>query len=92
MFSQNLSPNIICCLGEKNYKHMIIVTTVDPEENTLKKKRAEFLQKVKENHALFVNYMPELPDNTLVRITGPMIGYCLIAILKRLTSMQELTS
>ncbi len=71
---------------------MIIVTTVDPEENSLKKKRAEFLQRAKENHALFVNHMPESPDNTLVRIIGPMMGFCLIAMLKRLTSMQELTS
>ncbi len=30
VFSQNLSPNIICCLGETNFKHLILVTTADP--------------------------------------------------------------
>lgn len=70
---------------------MILVTTVDPKEHTLNNKKSEFLQKVKDNQALFVNYLPETPDNTLVRITGPVIGYFLILMMKRLTELEELT-
>ncbi len=70
---------------------MILVTAVDPQENTLNKKRAEFIQKVKANQALFVNYLPETPDNTLVRITGPVIGYFLILIMKRIIELEKFT-
>lgn len=56
VWSQNLSPNVICCLGETNYKHLVLVTTVDPNEHTLNKKKAEFLERVKENGGLFLTY------------------------------------
>jgi hypothetical protein len=58
LISQNLSPNIICCLGERNFKNLILVTAADPNGHTLIKKRAEFIERVKENNGLFLCYPP----------------------------------
>lgn len=83
VISQKLSPNIICCLGDKKFMHLILVTSAHADEHTLNKKRRDFLEKVRENNGLFLNYPMEEPDNTLVRITGPLMGYYLISLMKQ---------
>jgi hypothetical protein len=70
------------CLNEKDFKHLILVTTLNPEEHFLNKKKQEMLEKLKSSGTIFVCYPSEGPDNTLVRVTGPLIGYCINALLK----------
>lgn len=58
IISQNLSPNMICCLGERKFKNLIVLTSADPNEHTLIKKRSEFVQRINENGGLFLRYPP----------------------------------
>lgn len=70
------------CLNEKDFRHLILVTTLNPEEHFLNKKKQEMLEKLKQSGTIFICYSPEMPDNTLVRVTGPLIGYCINALLR----------
>lgn len=91
MISQNLSPNLICCLGDKKFKNLVLITSVDPDKHAFINKRAEFVERVKKDGALFLSYPPEVPDNTLLRITGPMIVFCLALLIKNTISQEDLS-
>jgi len=43
---------------------------------------------MKENKGMFLCYPPERPDNTLVRITGPMMGSVLISLIKLVVNLE----
>jgi hypothetical protein len=46
LFSQNLSPNIICCLDDLNFKNLIVITSVNPQEPSLLLKKSDFIKKL----------------------------------------------
>ena len=67
LFSQGLSPNINLILDNKNCKYVIM-------GNKIKEERKYMLNKIK-NKIIFAS---DEPDDTLLRITGPLVGYITI--------------
>ena len=71
LFSQGLSPNSTKCLTKFGYRVILITTYTHG-----KAAKDDILNKVKKcGHV--ITYPKEIPDNTLVRITGPYVGYVL---------------
>jgi 3,4-dihydroxy 2-butanone 4-phosphate synthase / GTP cyclohydrolase II len=79
LFTQGLSPNSICALQTYNYQNVILVTSYDPTHSnrpsTVKDKA--YAKLLKSESSYIITYPQEEPDNTLIRITGPYIGYVL---------------
>lgn len=74
VFSQGLSPNMIYCLRNVEKHRIILITTVTLLcEN---KKKREFLSEINRK-GLVLNYPKEELDDTLIRISGPFVGYCI---------------
>ena len=74
VFSQGLSYNVIPVLAAMDFKDIILITTYDGGNP----KKDRYLTKLKEEASSSVIYYPkEIPDDTLVRITGPFCAYVL---------------
>lgn len=88
-FSQGLSPNMIYCLYKLDPKNIILITSVN--QQTPNAKKVDFLLKIK-NSSLVFNYPKENPDNTLIRVTGPYVGFCIALLLKRVWLKQNISA
>jgi len=78
IFTQGLSPNATIPIERFEYSDIIIITTYTStpitEKNNVSLKDS-VLEKIKTNNNIIINYPKETEDDTLIRITGPYVGY-----------------
>jgi hypothetical protein len=79
LFTQGLSPNATIPIEQFEYSNIILVTTFTLDTlntaNTVTSRKNDILTKVKSNNNIIITYPKETNDDTLIRITGPYIGY-----------------
>ena len=73
IFSQALSPNVDILNDKINPSKVTWITTVD--ENSKRADRLERRRNWASQGSKFVLYEPEFPDDTLVRVLGPIAGF-----------------
>lgn len=73
IFSQALSPNVDIMISKIDPSKVTWITTVD--ENSKRQDRLERRRKWASQGSKFITYEPEFPDNTLVRVSGPIAGF-----------------
>jgi 3,4-dihydroxy 2-butanone 4-phosphate synthase/GTP cyclohydrolase II len=74
VFSQGLSPNTNICFNHYAYSGLIVVTSVTDKHPSAD--RVQTLGKLLESKSnIIINYPAEYPDDTLVRINGPIGVY-----------------
>ena len=73
VFSQALSPNIDMLNEKINSERSVWITTVTCQSPRIDRKQRR--EKWSSNGAKFITYEEEYPDNTLVRVLGPIAGF-----------------
>jgi len=73
VFSQGLSPNANICFNHYNYKNLIVITTITKNHKDIT--RVETLKRLENDSNVIITFPEEVPDNTLIRINGPIGAY-----------------
>lgn len=84
VYSQGLSPNIVYCFKELNLSKIVFITSVDPSKSNQNPQKQKIVEEITASKSLVVQYPPECPDDTLIRITGPFVVYYLNSLIKKL--------
>jgi 3,4-dihydroxy 2-butanone 4-phosphate synthase/GTP cyclohydrolase II len=73
VFTQGLSPNISIPIERFGYQNIILITSYT--EDGSDEKRCLYRRIKNDPSNLIIGYDKETDDNTLIRITGPIVGY-----------------
>eukprot|EP00003_Mantamonas_plastica_P011115 TRINITY_DN206_c0_g2_i1.p1 TRINITY_DN206_c0_g2~~TRINITY_DN206_c0_g2_i1.p1 ORF type:complete len:921 (-),score=354.73 TRINITY_DN206_c0_g2_i1:9-2771(-) len=88
LFTQGLSPNTIPAMAAFNYQNVCLITTAD---ETSASTRAEAYVKILGDASnCVISYAKEYMDNTLIRVTGPFLGFVIAEQIVRLISNDTL--
>jgi 3,4-dihydroxy 2-butanone 4-phosphate synthase/GTP cyclohydrolase II len=77
IFSQGLSPNSHIPIKKFHYKNTVLITTFSPQMNTNESKTIIMNKLQNDPTNIIITYEKELHDDTLIRISGPCVGYIL---------------
>jgi 3,4-dihydroxy 2-butanone 4-phosphate synthase / GTP cyclohydrolase II len=80
VFSQGMSYNSIPIMNKFKYHNIILITTYNGGDP---KKDDHYSQLIQSDSSDIINYPPEVPDDTLIRVTGPYCGYVIADAISR---------